>query len=179
MPVCFRCHKYVFRVRLLSCQETVNVSISINDDDMTGPELISRLRHRTKLPLVAAFDDLSGLKPVILRSWSSEIVFTVYGRCDKNHYGSGCKHFCRPSFSGETGFYACDRLTGEKHCLNGWTGDGCRQRDLCVLANPCHGSAICTMVGSTAHCKCPESLTGELLPLIDWPLELRFMFTRF
>ena len=64
------------------------------------------------------------------------------------------------------------------HLFLGWTGDDCKQRDLCLLENPCHGGGDCSMNGTDVNCMCPNSLTGMNLSISN-AIEMMINFTRF
>ena len=114
-----KCHvtfilKVFFKINL-------EIRINITDDDISGQELISQMQHVIQLPIVGSQEDVSSLSQIILSSINSEIIFKVYGKCEKDYYGPGCNQHCKPSASRKTGFYSCDRITGQKHCLIGDT----------------------------------------------------------
>ncbi|KAL5265179.1 hypothetical protein ACHWQZ_G006060 [Mnemiopsis leidyi] len=60
---------------------------------------------------------------VTLLSGSASLTFSYNANCGANYYGT-CEEMCVPRTSSE-GHYTCNSSTGEKICLEGWSGVNC------------------------------------------------------
>nr|AKP06501.1 delta-like transmembrane protein 3 [Platynereis dumerilii] len=106
----------------------------------TQPEQMYTTKHRTKL------------------------VFEASMVCSNGYYGTNCGTHC-PAPS-DTSHYECDS-TGQKVCLQGWTGADCltEEKKPCDN-NPCQNGGICVEQGGAAACKCTSDFKGALCELL-------------
>ncbi|XP_065845754.1 delta-like protein D [Oscarella lobularis] len=98
-------------------------------------------------------------------AWSSLTIKGKYSKtlslkwrvqCDANYYGD-CSVLCVPQDSDATGHYTCDRTTGQRKCMSGWTGAPQCKTPICKTGcSKLHGS--CTKPG---QCTCDPGWKGN------------------
>ncbi|XP_064604186.1 delta-like protein 4 [Liolophura sinensis] len=149
----------IFPFNAWPTQNTVRIKLNVWDIDSLNKH--DHVEYFARLVTVPAANEKALAAPteVVFQSFVS-LTTTLKVYCDPYFHSPNCTVYCRAR-DDEMGHYTCDRDTGTKICMAGWTGRECNEPIQSCKDNPCRNGGACRDDKNGYLCYCNLRYTGR------------------